>query len=651
MKKSITHLLLLLISLNGFSQNPLKVTNEIPADRYADWVEFTSQTAPSFKNNQVYLLDEKMKAAYSSDAIMVSKEADQLGYTNYRFQQSLHQIPVENAIYIAHVKNARLLLQNGKWLKHFPDALATGASISESAALQNALNFVGATIYKWQEANEEAFIKAETNNPRATYFPKASLVYYSGEEDLNTASLRLAFKFDIYATAPLSRKIIYVDAVNGSVLGSKDLIHETNATGTATTAYSGTQAITTDSYAGSYRLRETGRGNGIQTYNMKKGTSYTTAVDFTDTDNNWNNVNTTKDQYATDAHWGAEKTYDFYKTFFNRNSIDGNGFAIKSYVHYSNNYFNAFWDGSRMTYGDGSSTDGFKPLTALDVCGHEITHGLTSFSAKLNYSSESGALNEGFSDIFGTAIEWYARPTKKDWLIGGDFYTIRSMSNPNAYNQPDTYLGTKWYAGTSDNGGVHTNSGVLNFWFYLLSDGGTGTNDKGFVYNVSAIGITSAQAIAFRTLTVYLISTSKYANARTASIQAATDLYGATSNEVTQTINAWNAVGVGGGTAPVLKGNPIETTSNLFAASFMDEKPSIDIFPNPVGNTLHLQLNNQAEDFNNLQLVDMTGRIVFTRKILAVKGSSSRDFDISNLQTGTYFVKWGRERVAKIVKK
>jgi hypothetical protein len=358
--------------------------------------------------------------------------------------------------------------------------------------------------------------------------------------------MRLAYKLDLYAHEPMGRRLYFIDAETGAVLGKREIMHNVNTIGTAVTAYSGTRTIGVDSLSpGSFRLRETTRGLGIQTFNLNKGTSYGSATDFTDADNYWNNVNTAKDQYATDAHWGAEMTYDYFKNTYGRNSINNAGFAIKSYVHYSNNYFNAFWDGSRMTYGDGNSTDNYKPLTSLDVCGHEIAHGLTSYTANLNYSYESGALNEGFSDIFGTAIEFFASPSTANWLIGESFYTIRSMSNPNAYGQPDTYKGTGWATGSSDNGGVHTNSGVLNFWFYLLSQGGSGTNDKSFAYSVTGIGISKAAAIAYRTLTVYLTSTSQYANARTYSLQAATDLYGASSAEVVQVGNAWDAVGVG----------------------------------------------------------------------------------------------------------
>jgi Zn-dependent metalloprotease len=443
----------------------------------------------------------------------------------------------------------------------------------------------------------------------------------------------------------LSRKIVYVDATDGTILGFNDLIHEANVVGTATTGYSGTQSITADSYNGSYRLRETGRGNGIQTFNLKQGTSYNRAVDFTDADNNWNNVNTSKDQYATDAHWGAEKTYDFFWSHFSRNSIDGNGFALKSYVHYSRNYFNAFWDGSRMTYGDGSSVNGSKPLTALDVCGHEITHGLTSKTSNLVYSGESGALNEAFSDIFGESIEKYAKGSN-DWKLGKDFnYIIRDMQNPNSYGDPDTYQGTNWYSGTSDNGGVHTNSGVLNFWFYLLTTGGSGTNDKGFVYNVSGIGILKAQAIAYRTLTTKLISSSNYASARIGSISAAAELYGAASNEVTQVTNAWNAVGVGGGTSPA----PAAAMNTSTAIGF-EEVSNTRVYPNPVINNMKLRFNDDNGGTKQLELVDIKGRVVLRKTISLQKGLNEIDLQSSSVKPGNYFIRINNKKIVSLVK-
>ena len=564
----------LLFSANLIGQT-LKTTTPGKAGMFPADVEFVPGSAPVTAKGFVKIPSTKGTLTAVDGLVAKQQETDATGMTHIRYQQSYLGIPVENAYEIVHSKGGSIIRQNGKLVETFDRQLTATPNLSEASALQQALSSIHAQTYKWQLPGEEAFIKKEQDNPSATFYPKGSLVFYSGEEDVVPSAMRLAYKFDVYAQQPLSRQYVFVDATNGAILGKRDLIHETNATGSAVTGYSGTQTITTDSYNGSYRLRETGRGNGIQTYNLNKSTTYSN-TDFTDADNTWNNVNANKDQYATDAHWGAEKTYDYYKTKYNRNSIDNAGFAILSYVHYSTNYFNAFWDGSRMTYGDGDASDGNKPLTALDVCGHEITHGLTEKTSGLNYSGESGAMNEGFSDIFGTAIEFYARPSNADWLIGKDFYTIRSMSNPNAYSQPDTYQGTYWVSTTSssDNGGVHTNSGVLNYWFYLLSVGGSGTNDKGTAYNVTGLGIDKAAAIAFRTNTVYLTSTATYATARTYAIQSAVDLYGSGSAEATQAANAWTAVGVGGTTTPTCTDN-YEANESISAAKTISVNTAI----------------------------------------------------------------------------
>lgn len=539
----------------GMFPSVIKYSTQMPAfDPAAISITYT--------DGQVYTLSNGKLNRHNKDAA---------GMDHYRFQQILYTTPIENAILMVHVQQGRIKSENGKWIKDFPESVARVAKINEISALNRALQEIGANKYKWDIPAEEAFLKREQKNPNATFRPKGSLVYYSGEKDVEPFSLRLAWKFDIYAQEPMSRQIVFVDAENGKILGKRELMHETNANGTAQTVYSGLQSITTDFTGATYRLSETGRGSGINTYNLLTGTTFGAAVDFTDADNNWNNVNVAKDEYATDAHWAAEKTYDYYLQKFSRNSIDGLGMALNSYVHYGAGVFNAYWDGSRMLYGDGDASHGNKPLTSLDVCGHEITHGVTENESALVYSYESGALNEGISDIFGTVIEAYARPTSNDWLVGGDFFTIRSMSNPNAYGQPDTYEGTYWYTGSSDNGGVHTNSGVLNYWFYLLTAGGSGTNDNGFVYNVTGIGMDKAAAITYRMNTNYLVSTADYAAARVAGILAAEELYGQGSPEAIQTANAWDAVGV---YAP-----SCSTVTGLVASPILDRSATLSWDP------------------------------------------------------------------------
>lgn len=201
-----------------------------------------------------------------------------------------------------------------------------------------------------------------------------------------------------------------------------------------------------------------------------------------------------------------------------------------------------------MTYGDGDGSY-FNPLISIDVTAHEVTHGLTQYTAGLNYSYESGALNESFSDIFGTAVDFWARPSQANWLIGDEIMPsgtgIRDMQTPNVFSHPDTYHGTYWYYGSSDNGGVHYNSGVQNHWFYILSAGETGTNDNGDAYSVTGIGVGNAGAIAYRNLTTYLTSTSQYADAAFYANQSAIDLFGNNQAQQIATQNAWFAVGVG----------------------------------------------------------------------------------------------------------
>lgn len=544
----------------------LRGTEANQLNEKAESVLFSQVTnAPAFigfKNGEVNL----QNALYELRALLamgiddswkpVRNNPDQTGMIHYRWQQFYKNVKVETGEYILHEKNGYVISANGCFFDRLN--LNVQPAVSEAAALQAALKEINAAVYKWQVAEEEQFIKTETGDKTASYFPVGELVITPLYSASGKPDLRLAFKFDIYAHEPMSRHFVYVDARSGNVIRKENRICEIAIPGTAVTKYNGPQSIVGDSIAAaSYRLRDYTRGNGVETWDMNNGTSYGSAVDFTDTNNYWDSLSTNGDGAAYSAHWGAEMTYDYYLLKHNRNSYNNAGAVLKSYVHYSSNYNNAFWNGSVMTYGDGNGTT-FSPLTSLDVCGHELTHGVTQFASGLVYSYQSGALNESFSDIFGTAVEFFADTLGADWIIGEDCYTpatpgdgIRYMNNPNLAGDPDTYLGTNWYSGSGDNGGVHTNSGVQNFWFYLLCVGGIGTNDFGFNYNVAAIGMTKAAAIAYRTNEVYLTSGSQYADARNYSLQAAADLYGPCSPEQYAVKNAWDAVGVSGAFNPL----------------------------------------------------------------------------------------------------
>jgi bacillolysin len=498
----------------------------------------------------------------SIQLIAYQTDKDELGFTHIRYKEYFNGYPVEGTTLIAHSKNGIVVSINGDYIQ---EVQAASVALTEQQALQSALKKVNARVYQWQDEKATALARVAHNDPSFTYYPKGELVIiHKSKADQSPASYRLAYKFNVYAASPLYRANVFVDASTGEILDEQNLICTTDAVGTAVTRYSGTVPMTSDNYGTSqYRLRETGRGNGIETYNLKNATTYTN-TDFTNTSSAW--TTTGNDQAATDAHWGAEVTYDYYKKTFNRNSIDNKGFKLLSYVHYDNNYANAYWNGSEMTYGDGSVSQGFNIMTALDVCGHEITHGLVTNTANLG-GGEAGALNEGFADIFGTTIEAFARPTQHDWIIGSDITCttagvpnhkgIRDMSAPKNFQQPDTYKGTNWDAG----GEVHKNNGPSIFWYYLMCQGKSGTNDNGDAYNVTGIGMDDAAKIAFRALSVYFTSATNYASARTAAIQAATDLFGSCGQQTITCTNAWYAVGVGA------KYTPAAVVSNFSASS------------------------------------------------------------------------------------
>ncbi|MEI6765788.1 MAG: M4 family metallopeptidase [Bacteroidota bacterium] len=507
------------------------------------WITFNDnfKTAPA----DVF---SSQKAAFglgSGDEMkLVKSSTDKIGYTHYKYQQLYKGIPVAGADYIIHGSNGKALTGNG----NIVSGLTCGSTpqLQAKTAIDIALKLMNAERYMWENPQNEEMLRTTTGNQNATYYPEAKLVIFDKHFSGVASKYRLAWKVNVYAEKPLGKRDIYIDALSGEVIHTINDIKTTDVPGSAHTKYSGTQPITTDSTApGQYRLRETSR-SGIETYDMNTGTVYGSAVDFTDTDNDWNNINAQKDEVATDAHWGAEMTYDYYFTQFGRNSYDDAGAKLMSYVHYDVGYDNAFWDGFRMTYGDGST---YKPFTALDICGHEITHAVSDGTAGFVYQDESGALSEGFSDIFGTSVEFFALGSAGDWKMGEDIdpagIGLRSINDPKSTQNPTTYHGQYWATGVFDNGGVHTNCSLASYWFYLLSQGGSGSNDLGLQFSVQPVGLDTAEAIAYRGLTIYLTSNSTYADARMATLQAAIDLYGSCSRPYIQASNAWYAVGVG----------------------------------------------------------------------------------------------------------
>jgi hypothetical protein len=283
---------------------------------------------------------------------------------------------------------------------------------------------------------------------------------------------------------------------------------------------------------------------------------------------------------AADIHWGMARTYDFYKEKFNQNSYDDNGSPIYNLFYlpltnWTKQPYVAITDMNNaaamtgygdmfMVYGMGglyAQKSVMRPVVELSIMAHEFTHMVTNVTPGLVYQGESGALNESISDIMGISVKKYVEGNDAAWLIAENVFPyyscLRSMASPKESKDgdqpcPDTYGGEHWVDPNNisfDYGGVHINSGVQNKWFYLLSDGGTGTNDNNFAYDVTGIGIEKAQQIVYRTTMKYATSQSQYADMRLASLQAAEDLHGAESAELASVLNAWDAVGVTEGSA------------------------------------------------------------------------------------------------------
>ncbi|MFF9378783.1 M4 family metallopeptidase [Streptomyces griseoluteus] len=346
---------------------------------------------------------------------------------------------------------------------------------------------------------------------------------------------------------------VITDAATGKKLFEYQGIE--NATGK--TLYSGTVTLNSVQSGSTYQLTDSARGNH-KTYNLARKTSGTGTLVSSTTNvfGTGTASSSSSDQTAAaDAAYGAAETWDFYKNTFGRSGIKNNGVGAYSRVHYGNAYVNAFWDDSCfcMTYGDGSGN--VDPLTSLDVAGHEMSHGVTSNTAGLNYSGESGGLNEATSDIFGTGVEFYAANSSDpgDYLIGekininGDGTPLRYMDKPSKDGGSADY-----WSSSVGNKDVHYSSGVANHFFYLLSEGSGAKTINGVSYNsptyngstVTGIGRAKALQIWYKALTTYMTSTTNYKAARTATLNAASALYGSGSAEYNAVAAAWSAVNV-----------------------------------------------------------------------------------------------------------
>lgn len=512
----------------------VKDANQFGKDAKVNWKK--GQTVPSFVHGKLSTKAYKDKTAIKQflkenkalyqldtdkDLTLLDVQTDELGANHYNFVQSVQGIPVDGAKFKVHTdKNGIVTAVNGDV---FPEASsyfkgALKAQLSKADALDKAWKSINLT-------KKDTLTNAEvdpTGKKVEDTAEKAELVVYKKANDFY-----LAYKTNLQFIQPYGANwVVYVDAVNGNILNSYNAVADGATTGSGYGVLGDYKTFNTYFSNSTYYLYDVTKPmTGVIETRTAQNRTLLPGNYSVDPDNQFNAVSQGAD---VDANYFAGKVYDYYKNTFNRNSFDNNGATIRSSVHYSRNYNNAFWNGQQMVYGDGDGVQ-FRPLSgALDVVAHELTHAVTERTAGLEYQYQSGALNESISDTFGVFLD------KGDYLMGEDVYTpqksgdaLRSLSNPTLYGQPDNM--SKYVNTTSDNGGVHTNSGIPNKAAYLT---------------INSLGTSVAEKIYYRALTVYLAPQSDFSDARAALLAAAADLYGSGSTQYNAVASAWSQVGV-----------------------------------------------------------------------------------------------------------
>ncbi|MFJ2156649.1 M4 family metallopeptidase [Streptomyces sp. NPDC087856] len=484
----------------------------------------------------------------SEDTSVRDVIVDADGTQHVRYDRTYRQLPVLGGDFVVH------LAPNGAY-RSADRATRNSISLSSVTPKVAAPKAADLAVNALRAANLGEALKSVTAKPELIV-------------DALHGAPKLAWRTNAVAKDSLGNPVartVLTDARTGAQIDAWDSVE--TAAGDGKSLYSGTVPLETTLSGSTYQLKDATRG-GTYTGDAANKTdlcilgiciSRAPATLFTDADNHWGTgASSDRSTAAVDAQYGTDETWDYYKNVHGRNGIAGDGKGSYNRVHYGNSYNNAFWDDSCfcMTYGDGDGTQ-LGPLVALDVAGHEMSHGVTSKTAALTYSGESGGLNEATSDIMGTLVEWYANNSSDlgDYLIGEKIVragfgkaALRFMDQPSKDgNSADCWSSS---VGNLD---VHYSSGVANHFAYLLAEGSGAKTVNGVSYNsptcnsssVSGIGRDKLGAIWYRALTVYMTSSTNYAGARTATLNAAKDLYGVGSSEYAAVGAAWSAVSVG----------------------------------------------------------------------------------------------------------
>jgi bacillolysin len=620
-------------------------------------MQFTSaQNAPtkiisifdSFESDEQINSDnfaEKLRITYGlspeNNFTEKSNTKDKIGFNHIKYNQTFREVEIFGAEIILHEKAGKINSINGKILQGVA-MQNVKPSITKEQAIEFGKKQLGFNSYIW-ETNKFTKLKIRK---KPDFEPKPTLCITSTNPKDVEKTYTLCWKIKITSSNLKDRWMIFVDATNGKMIRKLPLTHSADVSCSGPTYYNGNRSFKGAFDGASYIYYE----------NSTRGPNNDQEIVTVDDDNSGGfsqpieienpTTNFTLDPIANNVHWGMEKAYDFYYNNFQRNSFDDQGTAILNLIHFGSQFGNAGWAGGGfMIYGDGDGQT-TNPFVNLDVEGHEFSHGVTEFTSALIYESESGALNESFSDIMAVGIEQFGLGSSYNWKIGeginiSGISHLRNMANPKNTNagteQPHTYQGQYYINttgcvpdGSNDQCGVHINSGIPNYWFYLLSQGGNGKNDKNFNYAVAGIGLQNALKIVYRMQTVYFTSTADFADAVTASKQCATDLFPSNPSVLQAVKAAWCAVNLGS--------NCIPASVNTF-----NTNPNINASPNPNNGILHF---STVTDSYQIRLVDMKGTEVLKSYIDA----KTNTINLTNIPNGLYLLQAFNDKANKTFK-
>lgn len=604
---------------------------------------------------QCFEIYKTMSGDIENDVILLDDWIDpQIQMHHYKYRQTYKGIPVEGAVMIEHFdKYGVLQYSNGKLAVDLD--LNVNPQITQQAAKNQLLSiFPTQWVMAWEDANYELDLKQNTGDPTATNEPIGELVlaldnYTNLTWNIDGGRYRLAYKFKIHTISPMHlNKTYFVDANTGEVF--KELNNQ-HSDGAATVQNDeGAEVRTIDSkYRGfpNYdHVLETNNG-ATKIHTKKIGPAWILRAEIDNDSEVWvgNEIN------ATTAHWYAEQVWYFFRDVYERNGTDGANENLRIHVDLEAPDFGSI----NARYERNSGVDNiylwqFDELSAgnyADIVAHEFVHGVIEHSSELINVAESGALNESFCDILGVMAKrkaLYGGTGSVDWSYGDPAIGItRSLSAPKSDGkhavvvgglcnylpgQPNTYLGEFWQDVETvfcDQQGIHGNNGVQNFWFYLLAEGGSGTNDNDDFYDIAGIGADEAALIAYWNLTNNIIESSQLSDSREGAIASAIYLFGECTNQHYQTTNAWYAVGVGD------ESECDFVLSNHEKITLSDE---LLIYPNPTNG--NFVVNWTSQTIFDLNIYSSNGMLLCTFKDM----KNGERINVSDFANGIYVVEF-----------